>query len=727
MRIVTKPSRRDFLKVTGLLSGGLVIGFNFYGCTSESQPGFDSQEINAFIRINADGSATIMAKNPDIGQGVKTSLPMILAEELDIPWSKVTVEQALLDEKYGDQFTGGSTGVNLNYGELRKAGAAAREVLVKAAANKWNVDPSACTTKEGVIYSGRKKLHYGQVAPEAALLELPEEPKVKDPKDFTIIGKSVSDVDINKIVTGKPIFGLDQEMEGMTYATVIKPEVFGSKVKSFNDEEARKLPGVIDVLKIEGLENPVLMRDGIAIVADKLWTAFKAKKLVTVEWERPGNYVPSMEKLSEDLSKGLEKGTVLREDGDVDAAFKNSNDKIEALYEVPFVSHSQMEPMNFIADVKGNEINLIGPTQSPGGAKFLASRVTGIPAENIKVKFTRVGGGFGRRLMNDYVGDAVFISHKIKRPVQLVWDRESDFLADYYRPAGAYRFNASLKEGKLNAMEVKICTTARRFFAKSTENHHETEAFPDQQPAGMIPNFRISYSPLESNIPVGALRTPGVNATTFAYQSFLDELAHKVGVNPIDFQLEMIGEENRDLKYGDHPGPSYNTGRLKEVIHLVREKSGWDDAIPAGIYRGFAAQMVFGAYVAQVVEVLMPNPAGKLKIKKVTAAIDCGIVINLIGANAQVQGGITDAISAALFEEITLDDGKLVNQNFDRYPKLRMRDSPIVDVHFVKSYEYPQGLGEPAYPVLFPALCNAIFAATGVRIRKLPISGYNLI
>jgi len=729
MKILTKTSRRDFLKISGVLGTGLVVGFNLYSCAPGGEGAeITAQEINAFIRINSDGSVTIMAKNPDIGQGVKTSLPMILAEELDVPWDKVNVEQAVLnEEKYGSQFTGGSTGVNLNYGNLRKAGAAAREVLVMAAAAKWNVEPSECQTENGAVLHNGKKITYAEIAEAASKLELPEDPKLKEVSNFKIIGQSKSDVDLYKIITGQPLYGLDQEIKDMVYAAIIKPEIFGSTVKTFDGKEALKMPGVIDVIKVEGMENPYVMRDGVAVIADKTWTAMKAKRLVSVEWEAPDNYLQSIDDLYVQFRKAMENGEVLREDGNVDKAFRDSDEIVEALYEVPFISHSQMEPMNFIADVKENAIKLLGPTQVPGGAKGLASFLTGVSPENIDVVFTRIGGGFGRRLSNDYAGDAIFISHKLKKPVQVVWDRENDFLADYYRPAGAYSFKAGIKGNKLDALEVKISTTSRRLYALSKEQPHITEAFPDQQPAGMIPHFRISYAPVSTNIPVGALRTPGVNATTFAYQSFIDELARKAGADPIDFQLDIIGKENRDLKYEDHPGPSYNTGRLRAVINLVREKSGWDELVPGGIYRGFAGQMVFGSYVAQVVEVEMPTPESKVKIRKVTAAVDCGVVVNPVGANAQVQGAITDAISAAFYEEINLVKGKLVNQNFDTYRKLRMGDSPPVDVYFIQSEEYPQGLGEPAYPVLFPALCNAIFAATGKRVRRLPLSRHVLV
>ncbi len=721
-----KTSRRTFLKVSGTAGGGLILGFNLYSCsTMPDNPIFSNLEINAFILINGDGTATIKAKNPDIGQGVKTSLPMILAEELDLPWEKVTVEQAELDGRLGSQFAGGSTGVKTNYDNLRNAGASVRDVLVRAAANRWEVNAEDCKTEDGFVISGRNKLHYGHLAEEAAQLELSEAPPLKDPQDFKIIGKSKSDVDIKKIVTGQPLYGLDQEVEGMVYATVLKPEVFNSTLTSFDDVEARKLSGVIDIFKIDAMDNPVNRVDGVAVIAENLWTAFKAKKLIKASWKEPKGYITSLKQLKGDFKKGLAaKGEVLRNDGDVAAEFQKSGNVIEATYEVPFISHSQMEPMNFIADVRENEVFLVGPTQTPGSANALASRITGIPRENIQVKFTRIGGGFGRRLGNDYASEAVFISHKIKKPVKLVWSRENDFLGDLYRPAGCYHFKAAMNGTEVKAFDVNICTTSRYLY-RGGSPAHGTEAFPDQQPAGMIPNFRVSYSPLLTNIPVGALRTPGVNATTYAYQGFIDELAEKAGMDPIDFQLQMIGDEDRDMPYSDHGGPTYNTKRLRAVINLVKAKSGWGQVNREGISRGFAAQMVFGTYVACIVDVR--NISGKIKVDKVYITADCGRVINPIGAEAQVQGGVTDAISAAFYESLELQNGKPQAQNFDQYQKLRMKDSPEVDVSFIANGEAPQGLGEPSYPILFPALTNAVYKATGKRVRELPLKKHGLV
>lgn len=719
-----KVSRRNFIRISSLAGGGLLAGFNLYSqVLYESSLPESGLELNAFILIKPDGTVTIRSKNPEIGQGVKTSLPMILAEELDISWEKVTVEQAELDGRMGPQYAGGSTGVKTNYDSLRKAGAAVRDVLTRAAANRWKISVNDCQTKDGHVISGNKSLHYGQLAEAASQLKVIDEPKLKEPDTFSIIGQPKSDVDLQKIITGEPLFGLDQEIEGMVYATIIKPDIFGSTLSSFEADGAKQLAGVIDVFKIPAMNNPVQRVDGVAIVAENIWTAFKAKELIRTNWTAPENHIKSNEHLRSLLAKGLEKTEApVRQDGNVDEVFAQNANPIIALYEVPFISHSQMEPMNFIADVKENEALLIGPTQTPGSARAQASTITGIPRENIRVKFSRIGGGFGRRLVNDYANEAVFISKTIKRPVKLVWSRQNDFQCDYYRPAGCYHFKAAMDGNKVTALEIKICTTSRYLF-RGGSPAHGTEAFPDQQPAGMIPNFRISYSPLLTNIPVGALRTPGVNATTFAYQGFIDELAEHAKMDSIDFQLALIGEKDQDMPYSDHGGPTYNTGRLKAVIALVKDKSDWGNV--KGKHQGFAAQMVFGTYVAAVVDLRLVN--GKIKVDKVNIAVDCGLVINPTGAEAQVQGGIVDALSAAMYEALEIKDGKPVASNFDKYQKLRMPESPEVDVHFIKSSQAPQGLGEPSYPILFPALANAVYKATGKRLRELPLKKHNLI
>ncbi len=720
----TKQTRRDFLKISTISGVGLLVGLNlFRSKTANVTVQEVAQSFNAFISIKPSGEIILYAKNPEIGQGVKTSLPMILAEELCVDWNQVKVEQKGVDPEMGYQHAGGSMSVSTNYDLLRKSGAAVRELLEMTAAKKWGVSVSSCKARNGKIYSGSKEVNYGDLVEEARKLNLPTNPTLKSSNDFDIIGTSKKDVDIQAIIKGKPLFGLDQEVKGMVYASIIKPEIFGSSVSSFNADEAKKHQGVIGVIKINGMSNPTMLQEGIAVVGKDTWTVFKAKKLVKVEWSIPPNYLQSIEQLSSTLKEKISSGNTLRSDGDVDAVFQKADKVVESMYEVPFISHSQMEPMNFIADVKENSVRLLGPTQMPVAARQLASSITGISQDMIQVDLTRIGGGFGRRLLNDYVAEAVTLSQQLKKPVKVVWQREDDFLGDYYRPYGCYKFKAGIKEGKLAAMEVNVATTSRYKYAKRNGPSHKTEAFPDQQPAGMVPNFKITYAPHSSNIPLGALRTPGVNATTFGYQCFLDEVAEKVGKDSIEFHKELIGA-NRKLPYSDHGGPMYDTGKLKGVIDLVKTKSDWGKRKNKHYY-GFAAQMVFGTYVAEVVELTYSN--GKIKVVRVTAAIDCGLVINPVGAEAQISGGIIDALSVAFYEAISIKNGKLVERNFDRYRKLRNADAPHVDVHFIKSDDSPQGLGEPSYPVLFPALCNAVYRATGSRVYKLPLSELGIV
>ncbi|GAB4236760.1 MAG: xanthine dehydrogenase family protein molybdopterin-binding subunit [Ekhidna sp.] len=719
-----EQTRREFLKISTVSGAGLLVGLHLFQpkyAIATSKP--EVTPFNAFISIDSSGKTILYAKNPEIGQGVKTSLPMILAEELCVQWDQIRVEQKEVDSAVGYQHAGGSMSVATNYDLLRSAGAAVRELMESAAARKWKVDSSDCMAKDGMVYSGSFQISYGDLVEEAKALPLPSNPKLKNSNDFNIIGTSRKDVDIQSIVTGKPLFGIDQELGGMVYASIIKPEIFGSKVGAINAEELGSRRETIDIIKIDGSSNPTILQEGVAVVGRDTWSVFKAKKLINVEWTHPSDFVKEVKEVSAALKAKIDSGRTLRSDGDVDTSFSLDEEIIESMYEVPFISHSQMEPMNFIADVKKNSVYLCGPTQMPVAARQIASSITGITQANVKVEFTRIGGGFGRRLLNDYVAEAVTLSKQLERPVKIVWTREDDFLGDYYRPYGCYKFKGGIRKGKLNSLEVKIATLSRYIYAQRSGPSYKTEAFPDQQPAGMIPNFRISYASHRSNVPLGALRTPGVNATTFGYQCFLDEIAEKLGKDAIDFHLELIGND-RMLPYGDHGGPMYDTRKLKNVIELVRKKSNWDSP-QKDLFYGFAAQMVFGTYVAEVVSLTVDK--GKIKVHEVTAAVDCGIVVNPTGAEAQVAGGIVDALSVAFYESISLEEGKLRERNFDSYRKLRNTEAPEVNVHFVSSDDNPQGLGEPSYPVLFPALCNAVYRATGRRVYKLPLRDLGLV
>lgn len=717
-------SRREFLKISSFASSGLIIGMTL-SSRSAVAAGEGTFQPNAFLSIATDGKIIIMSKNPEIGQGVKTSMPQIIAEELEVDWTQIEVQQAPLDGRLGDQFAGGSTAINTNFNELRKAGASAREMLIEAAARRWQVALNDCYAKSGFVHRRNSdiKIGYGELANDAAKISQRENPKLKEKKEYTLIGKAIAGVDNKKIVTGQAEFGLDARPKGMLVAVVERCPVRGGKVKSFDASEALKIAGVRDVFTINfESSDPRESAHGVAVVADSTWPALKARKLLKVEWDFLKGDAESDERIHRAFEENISrKGELtVRDDGNVDQAFASSK-TIEAIYEVPFLSHVPMEPMNYIADVREEGCDLWGPTQVPGSAQENAAAITGLPAEKIKVRMTRVGGGFGRRLSADYASEAVLISQKIKKPVQVVWTREDDIRNDLYRPAGMYKMKASIDSaGRINAWHINATTTSRYLYAGSKRSPHITEIFPDGFPAGFVPNFRMEYTAVKTNIGVGAWRAPGHNATAFIDQSFIDELAHLAGKDPVQFRLEILGDENKEMPYRDHGGPQYNTGRLKNVIKLAAEKSGWSTPAAKGVYRGFAAHFMFGAYIAEVISISIQN--GAINVERVVAACDCGIVINRSGAVNQLEGGIIDGLSAALYGAVHIDKGNSKESNFDQYRLLRMKEAPPIEVHLVDSDEKPEGLGEMSLPVVSAALCNAIFAATGKRIRKLPIN-----
>jgi len=722
-------SRRNFLKQSGWAGAGLVIGIHFLNGTvargAAVEVGGKYFEPSAYLKIGSDGSIVIKAKNPEIGQGVKTSLPQIIAEELEVDWQHIVVEQGHLDPRFGAQFAGGSTAIKINFTALRKAGAAAREMLVEAAARKWNVPLNKCYAKQGAVYQTGtdKKFTYAELAEAAARLEVREDPKLKDPKDFKIIGQPLAGVDNKLIVTGKAEFGLDAKPKGMRVAVIERCPVFGGKVKSVDDSLTLKVPGVEQVVIIDPTPDPTRLVAGVAVVARNTWAAIKGRRALKVEWDFQNGETESDDNLKTQFEKNIStQGEVLRDDGNVEEAFAGSAKVHEAVYEAPLLAHAPMEPMNYIADVREDGADLWGPTQVPGSVLGLTAALTGLGRDKIKVRMTRVGGGFGRRLMADYACEAIYVSKTIKKPVQVVWTREDDIQHDFYRPNGLFKIKASLNaSNQLNAWHLKSSTTSRYGFRGSSDPAFRTEVFPDGFPAGFIPHFRMEYLPVQSKVPRGAWRAPGHNITAWLDQSFIDEMAHLAGKDPVTFRLELLGEEDKEMPYGDHGGPVYSTRRLKNVIRLAAEKTSWFQPAPKGIYRGFAAHFMFGAYVAEVVSVsLAANNA--IKLEKAVAVVDCGIVINRSGAMNQLEGGIIDGLSAAMGQAVHIENGRAKESNFDTYRLLRLKDAPAVEVHLVDSTENPEGLGEMTLPPVAAALCNAIFAATGKRIRKLPVN-----
>lgn len=698
-------SRRQFLKVTSLAGGGIMLGFELLANISE---GAMAEGVmfspNAFLTIDPKGIITLMAPNPEMGQGVKTSLPMLLAEELDLNWDKLKITQAPLDvPKYGNQTAGGSGSIRSRWEAIRKAGATARQMLVLAAAQTWNVSETECYTEnEFVIHKpSGKKLSYGELAGKAATIAVPTTIVLKDPKDYKIIGKRIRNVDNKAILTGKPLFGIDTKREGMMYTMVVRPPAFGKKLKSFDDTETRKVPGVKNVVRWENV---------VAVLATSTWAAKKGKDALKTEWEEASK-PESTSDHQEAFAKLIQQknDTAPRLDGDVEKAFAEAKKVIESIYEVPVLSHAPMEPINFFADVRDGKVELYGPTQVPARARADVAKALGISEEIITVGIPRHGGGFGRKLMTDAAVEAAMISSIAKAPVQLLWTREDDLQGDFYRPDGMYRYKAGINEkNELDALHI---TAAALNSGRAVQ--------PDLFPAGVVPNYRADGHSLQSNIPTGPWRAPGHNVIGFTQETFLNEVAYEMKKDPIALRLELLDKaRNPATTYGK---TSYNINKFKEVIEMVAEISGWGKPLAKDRYQGFASYFSFGSYVAQVAEVSYIN--GKIRVEKVYAAVNCGKVVNLSGAENQVEGAIIDGIGHAMYGELTFDKGSTVQKNFNTYKFIRMQDTPVeINVKFVETDEAPSGLGEPGLPPAAPAVAHAIFAATGKRLRKLPFN-----
>lgn len=721
---VTNLHRRNFLKLTGLTTAGLLIGIRSTSAQAPLPEGEKVFEPSVYLSIRSDGRIILFSKNPEIGQGIKTALPMLLAEELEVDWKQVEVQQGMLDSRFGAQFAGGSTGIKSNFTAVRTAGAAAREMLIEAAARKWQVSLDRCYAKQGFICrkDNQERLSYAELAEAASKLSVRENPTLKSPKDFQIIGKPIPGVDNAAIVTGKAEFGIDARPKGMRVAVIERCPYFGGTIKSVDDTATLKVSGVEQVIKIDPTKNPTQLVAGVAVVARNTWAAIKGRKALRVEWHAPAGESESSEALRRHFEQSLSSGgQVIRDDGQVDEAFAKCKQVHTATFEAPFLAHAPLEPQNYIADVQADKAEVWGPTQVPGSVRQRASEITGLAPNKISVRMTRTGGGFGRRLMADYACEAIYLSKAISKPVQVVWTREDDLRHDFYRPAGMFILKAGLDENnQLIAWHLKATTTSRYAFSGSMSPPWQTEVFPDGFPAGFVKNFRMEYNPTASLVPRGAWRAPGHNITAWIDQCFIDEMAHLAGKDPVAFRLELLGDEDKLMPYSDHGGPVYSTKRLKNVIRLAAEKSNWSQPAPKGIFRGFAAHFMFGAYIAEVVSISV-GPGDAIKVERVLAVADCGLVINRSSALNQLEGGVIDGLSSAMHQAMHIRDGQAQEGNFDAYPLLRMKEAPLVEAVLVESEESPEGMGEMTLPPLAAALCNAIFAATGKRIHKLPV------
>ncbi|WP_299323883.1 molybdopterin cofactor-binding domain-containing protein [uncultured Maribacter sp.] len=722
--IKTTYNRRSFLKSGSLAGGGMILGFSWLASckpTPEQVSNIPKEwfDINSFLKIGDNGMVTIMSPNPEIGQNVKTSMPMIVADELGVDWKNVIVEQAPLNtDIFQRQLAGGSQSIRVGWSGLRMAGATAKHMLVAAAADTWQVDASEITVDAGVIShtASNNSAGFGDMASKAATMPVPEEVKLKETNDFDIIGTDRRNVDGPNIITGKPLFGIDIQEEGMMIAMIIHPPAFGMTYKSMNADTVKSMPGIKDVFPIDVYKDDTEKQWSdagsidklVAIVGESTWQCMQAKKALNVEWEE-SSALESTEGHDEALTKLLNTSSKqpARKDGNVASAFKKADKVIERTYSAPFLAHNTMEPMNFYADVTAERALFNGPIQTPEFLeKTLASRL-GMPVEKIDIKMSRMGGGFGRRLYGTFGVEAAVISQHMKAPIKLVYTREDDMTQGTYRPTYKVKYKAGLdKEGNLIAWHVKGAGS------------NDDLLFENRFPAGAVDNYLAEKFSLETNVTTGAWRAPRSNFVAGAEQAFLDEVAEAAGKDPIEFRLELF---DRAIKnpVGEPEKNDYDPVRYAGVLKLVREKAGWDGSQKNGVARGVSAYYCHNSYVAQVLDLATDKKSPK--VTKVWCAVDCGIVINPMAAKNQIEGGIIDGIGHATYSEMTFEDGKPQHKNFDTYRLIRHKEAPKeIESFFVDNGIDPTGLGEPSLPPIIGALANALYKATGKRHYNQP-------
>jgi isoquinoline 1-oxidoreductase beta subunit len=720
------PTRRSLFKAGMATGGGLFLS---WGLTAQGVLAAEASPmaLNAFVSIRPDGVITIIGKNPECGQGIKTMLPMVIAEELDADWSKVVIEQAMSDPaKYGVQIAGGSTSTPTNYDPLRRIGAAGRQMMIEAAALTWKVSAAECFAAMSTVTHGPtgRKLTYAQLADTAAAIPAPDLKTVvlKDPKTFSIIGRSVRGYDSPRIVKGEPIFGIDATRPGMLYAVFVKCPVYGGKVKSAKLDAVLAMPGVKQAFVVEGDNRFNGLASGVAILADSWWRANKARAKLEVEWDEGPTAQRSSAQFAATAAslKGKPGQKLIRKDGDADAALAQAAKVIEADYSYPFLSHANLEPQNCTAEVKDGQVEIWAPTQNPQPGREIVAKLLGVKPADVKIHMMRCGGGFGRRLQNDYMAEAAWIARQAGVPVKVLWRREDDIGHDFYRPGGFHHLKAGLdKAGRIVAWRNHFVSFADRDDPEKFASAAEITA--NEIPARLVPNLTVEATLMPLGIPTGPMRAPRSNALSFVHQSFIDELAHAAGRDPLEVHLELLGEPR---VMGSTPADLFDVGRMRAVLELAAKTARWGKTpLPPRTGMGIASYYSHRGYFAEVVRASVSD-AGAVTVEKVWVAGDIGSeVINPTGALNQAQGSVIDGVSQALALAITFEDGHAVQSNFNDYPLIRMPAIPQVEVVFLKSANPPTGLGEPALPPVIPALCNAIFAATGKRIRDLPIDG----
>jgi len=698
-------SRREFVAAGVAAGAGLVVGFYLpHGRASNKV--FSP---NAYLRITQDNKITIVVARSEMGQGVRTALPMILAEELEADWKQIEIEQAGASTLYGDQTTGGSASVRTTWDPMRKAGAAAREMLISAAALTWGVSRSTCAAQQGNILHGasKRQLSYGELAAKASTLPIPTDVPLKQSKDYKIVGQRLARVDTPGKVKGEAVFGIDFRMPGMKYALLSRCPTIGGKMLSFDDEESKKISGVSYVGKISDT--------AVAVVADSVWGAMEGRRVLNVNWDdgpnKDLNTAAVMEALKQTAAK---KGASLYSVGDV---AKATGRRISAEYQLPFMAHAPMEPGNCTANYSGTACELWAPTQVPQDCRDSVAQAVGLDPDQVKVNVTLMGGGFGRRLEHDYAVEAALVSKAMAGPVKVIWTREDDMRFSTYRPASLHQLSAVLDgAGWPVAFTHRIIAPSISGQKGQPGPNGVDPDLPDEAAFVYgLPNVSLEYVLAETAVPLGWMRSVYALQAGFASESFIDELAAAAGKDPLEYRLHML-EKDQDIQYFT---ATWHTARMRGVLQLAAEKAGWKNPLPAGRFRGIACFGCFSSYVAEVVEISMENDVPR--VHRVVAAVDCGQVVNPSIVEQQIPGGVVYALSNALRAKITIEKGRVVQGNFDDYAPLRMNEVPVVEVYAVPSAEAPTGIGEPSVPPLAPALCNAIYAATRKRIRALPI------
>ncbi len=737
MRPISLLDRREFLKTSTVASAALLVGFRMSARAStdpaQSQEKQPVNPFNAWVRITPDNHVTLILDKSEMGQGVMTSLPMILAEELCVDWKQVSVEQAETDPKIYDLGTGGSGSVAESWLPLRQAGAAAREMLISAAANKWEVTRETCKAQNGYILHGHpeRSLGYGDLVADASKVPIPDLSKVplKNSHDFTVVGREVHRVDCASKTNGSAKFGIDSRVPGMLYAVIARCPVFYGKVASFDSTKAKAVPGVRDVVQIATNGRGASTTGGVAVIADNSWAAQEGRRALEVKWEEGAAASESTDELRKQFTQNAAKpGKVVRNEGDANSVLAATSKKVEAAYELPFAAHVCMEPMNCTVQIHDDHAEAWVPTQAPQWAQSVIAEIAKLPPEKVTVHTTLLGGGFGRRYQADFVMEAAQVAKATGKPIMVLWTREDDMQHDFYRPASYHRMQGALdNHGKLAAWKHFQTSTsiAAKWRQTGSQRPEDGEFGTGSTIPYVTPNIRIEYTLADSSAPRAWWRSVEHSSSGFVTESFIDELAHAAEQDPLAFRLLLLGNARKIPQFGSEPdSPPLDTARLKSVLQLAGEKSGWGTPLPKGEGRGIAAFYSFDSYVAAVAEVSANSQ--EIRVKRFVCAVDCGRPVNPNGIRAQVESAAIYGLTATVKDAITVEQGRVVQSNFNDYDLIRMNEAPPIEVYLVPSDEKPTGIGEPTVPVIAPAICNAIFSANGKRLRRLPIRPENL-